>query len=227
MGARQQSKEATRRRIIEAAVESLIEVGYASTTTVEVQRRAGISRGALLHHFPTREQLAAAAIGQLVVVNENVAREALADAPSGLDPLERAFWMLRVVFLSPSMRTEFELWSIARVDDALRRVLRDAEREAQADLLRVADLAFGPDIVDSPNYPLVLELTIEFLRGLSISGVLRGGARRQEQLLATWVDVARDLLEGPALEPTTTSTEPTPAVLTNDGHPSEPNKESR
>src|SRR5699024_10813181 len=118
MGELQKKKEATRRLIVDAAVESLIEVGYAATTTVEVQRRAEVSRGSLLHHFPTREQLAAAAVGQLVVVNEEVARSALVDAPSSLDPLERALWMLRVVFMAPSMRTEFELWSIARVDDA-------------------------------------------------------------------------------------------------------------
>lgn len=42
---------------MDAAVESLIEVGVAATTTLEVLRRAGVSRGALPHHFMTREDL--------------------------------------------------------------------------------------------------------------------------------------------------------------------------
>ncbi|MGC9539725.1 helix-turn-helix domain-containing protein, partial [Streptomyces sp. UG1] len=53
MSRRNEQREATRAQIVDAAVQSLIEVGVAATTTLEVQRRAGVSRGALLHHFPT------------------------------------------------------------------------------------------------------------------------------------------------------------------------------
>ncbi|MGC9544677.1 helix-turn-helix domain-containing protein, partial [Streptomyces sp. UG1] len=53
MTRRDEQRVATRAQIVDAAVESLIEVGVAATTTLEVQRRAGVSRGALLHHFPT------------------------------------------------------------------------------------------------------------------------------------------------------------------------------
>jgi AcrR family transcriptional regulator len=61
----QQRREETRRALLDAAVESLIEVGFARTTTLEVQRRAEVSRGALLHHFPSKAELLVAAIDQL------------------------------------------------------------------------------------------------------------------------------------------------------------------
>lgn len=48
---------AMRRRLIDCTIESLHELGYAATTTLEVQRRAGVSRGALLHHFATKVDL--------------------------------------------------------------------------------------------------------------------------------------------------------------------------
>src|SRR5215471_3557154 len=53
----QQRRDETRRALLDAAVESLIDVGFARTTTLEVQRRADVSRGALLHHFPSKAEL--------------------------------------------------------------------------------------------------------------------------------------------------------------------------
>src|SRR5438128_4428078 len=81
----QQRREETRRALLDAAVESLIEVGFARTTTLEVQRRANVSRGALLHHFPSKAELLVAAVDHLA---EMRAREMKAFA-SQLPP-ERA-----------------------------------------------------------------------------------------------------------------------------------------
>src|ERR1700759_419585 len=61
----QQRREETRRALLDAAVESLIEVGVTRTTTLEVQRRAGVSRGALLQHSPSRAELVVAAFDHL------------------------------------------------------------------------------------------------------------------------------------------------------------------
>ena len=61
----QQRREETRRALLDATVESLIEVGFARTTTLEVQRRADVSRGALLHHFPSKAELLVAAVDHL------------------------------------------------------------------------------------------------------------------------------------------------------------------
>src|SRR5436189_4968254 len=61
----QQRRDETRRALLDAAVEALIEVGFARTTTLEVQRRADVSRGALLHHFPSKAELLVAAVAHL------------------------------------------------------------------------------------------------------------------------------------------------------------------
>src|SRR5580693_949170 len=61
----QQRRDETRRALLDAVVESLIEVGFARTTTLEVQRRADVSRGALLHHFPSKAELLVAAVDHL------------------------------------------------------------------------------------------------------------------------------------------------------------------
>jgi AcrR family transcriptional regulator len=77
------------RALLDAAVESLIEVGFARTTTLEVQRRADVSRGALLHHFPSKAELLVAAVDHLA---EMRARELKALSsqlpPEGTEPAD-------------------------------------------------------------------------------------------------------------------------------------------
>lgn len=51
--------------ILSAAIACLLEDGYAATTTLRVQQRAGVSRGKLLHHFPSKRELLAAATRRL------------------------------------------------------------------------------------------------------------------------------------------------------------------
>ncbi|XVQ08065.1 TetR family transcriptional regulator [Spirillospora sp. CA-255316] len=62
---RQRRWERTRAALLQAAVDSLVEDGYAETTLQRVQSRAGVSRGALLHHFASKGALLVAAIHHL------------------------------------------------------------------------------------------------------------------------------------------------------------------
>jgi AcrR family transcriptional regulator len=61
----QESGEATRERIVQAARELVVERGYADVSTSEVLKRAGVSRGGLYHHFAGKEQLMAAVLDAL------------------------------------------------------------------------------------------------------------------------------------------------------------------
>src|SRR5215831_19475699 len=83
----QQRRDETRRALLDAAVESLIEVGFARTTTLEVQRRAAVSRGALLHHFPSKAELLVAAVDHLAKMRaaemKSFASQLPPEAPEG------------------------------------------------------------------------------------------------------------------------------------------------
>ncbi|MGW0823861.1 TetR/AcrR family transcriptional regulator [Streptomyces sp. NPDC002845] len=196
MSRRDEQRAATRARIVDAAVDSLIEVGVAATTTLEVQRRAGVSRGALLHHFPTREDLFGAAIGLLVARNERVVREELAAASPDGDPLARSLRVLRSVMCGPSFGAEMELWAVARTNPRLRDGLRRAEGAARRDLYRVVDEVMGPELTASTAYPAVAELTVQLLRGMAISDVLYREDTDRDVLLERWGRIVRPLLNG-------------------------------
>src|SRR3954451_22305274 len=61
----QQRAGETRARLLEAALACLAEEGYAATTTARIQARSGVSRGSLLHQFPSKDHLLLAAVQHL------------------------------------------------------------------------------------------------------------------------------------------------------------------
>jgi len=187
-------REATHRRILDAAVASLVEEGTAATTTVAVQQRAGVSRGALLHHFPTHAQLLAATVDELVRRNEDAVRRALAARAGEADAVERAVRVLADVFAQPAYLAELELWAVARTDPQLRAALRVAEGRARRDLERVVADLFG-SLRERPAYASVVALTVEFVRGLALAGVLRSNRTRRGRLLDEWIWAIRILLD--------------------------------
>ena len=69
---------AMRARLLEATVELLIERGFTGTSTTLVSERAGVSRGAQLHHFPTKNDLVVAAVTHLTEVRAEGLRMSLA-----------------------------------------------------------------------------------------------------------------------------------------------------
>src|SRR5512138_3868399 len=80
---RQQDRSrVTQRRLLDATVECLVEVGWAGTTTTLVAERAGVSRGAQLHHYPTKDALVLAAVAHLVQRRSEELEAEAADVPA-------------------------------------------------------------------------------------------------------------------------------------------------
>src|SRR5262249_8728811 len=115
----QERRDATRGRILDAAVESLIASGVAGTTTLEVQKRAGLSRGALLHHFPSKAQLMAATIEHLAGLRGRELKAAAAALPRGKARTARVFDLAWQSFTGPLFYVAMELRTAARTDAAL------------------------------------------------------------------------------------------------------------
>lgn len=193
-GIRATQREATRAALLEAAVSTLIERGVAGTTTLEVQQRAGVSRGNLLHHFPTHAQLLAATVAELVRRNEESVWREHARIGSGLDPLAAGIRALVAAGTSPSNAAELELWAVARTDPSLREVLREAERAALKERKRVMDRLFEA-VADKPGRDLMISLSLEFTRGLALSDVLRADPSRRDQLVEAWIAAARTIID--------------------------------
>ena len=85
-GTRSERTADSRLLILDAAVACLVEEGYAGASTLAVQARAGVSRGRLLHHFPSRAQLLVAAAEHLATTQlAEVQLRAAASWPTSRD----------------------------------------------------------------------------------------------------------------------------------------------
>lgn len=152
---------AMRTRLLEAAVDSLVELGYAGTTTQGIARRAGVSRGAQLHHFPTKESLVVAAVEYLVDKRMAEILAAEVDTDRGIDVLADAF-------SGPLFYAALELWVAARTDSALFEAMVPLERKVTEALRQGSAEVFG-DRYDADT----IEIGIELVRGLAVSALFR------------------------------------------------------
>jgi AcrR family transcriptional regulator len=84
----EQRSLATRRKLVRAARTLFARRGYADVGTEEIARRAGVTRGALYHQFPTKEDLFDA-------VYEQVEEELTRDIASRLGAIGSPFEELR------------------------------------------------------------------------------------------------------------------------------------
>lgn len=186
---------AMRQRLLDAAVACLIEFGVARTTTLVVQRRAGASRGALLHHFPTHADLLAASVAELVKRNEQAVSASRAGTAKSHDPLRTAVHALAFAGRQPAYLAELELWAVARTDKPLKQALIAAERAAKRDIDRVSAELFA-QWAGAEAYDDAVALTQHFMRGLAISENLRNSPARRERLISAWTEAIRPMLTG-------------------------------
>ena len=129
MSALQEERSAeTRRRLLDATVGCLFERGYAGTTTTEIASRAGVSRGAQLHHFPKKDELVVSALEYVFELRLAEMSAAIAEPPSGsrehrLTMVIDAMWPM---FKGPTFYAWLELVVASRTDPALNDAVRAA-----------------------------------------------------------------------------------------------------
>lgn len=182
-----------RQRLLEATVDCLVELGWAGTSTTVVSQRAGVSRGAQLHHFPSKQDLVVAAV-------EYIAERRREELGVDVDELPEqgrtrvVLEMLARQFTSPVFLAALELWGAARTDPELqakvapfeRRVGRDTHARA-VELLQV-DQSLGR------NRQLV-QATLDLLRGLGLAATLTDDSARRASILDAWAETLDRELE--------------------------------
>jgi AcrR family transcriptional regulator len=171
----------TREALLDATVACLIEDGYASTTTSRVAERAGVSRGAHLHHFQTRQALVAAAIEHLAQRRTAELLAAADDLPRGRERLAKGLDLVWANYASPLFQAALDLWSDARTDPELRGHLIEVERALDRQTLELARRLF-PDLATRPDFERLVEMSVAAIRGLALLDTLHpGGERNRKQ----------------------------------------------
>jgi AcrR family transcriptional regulator len=165
----QERSREVRKRILDAAVTVLVDEGYAQATTLRIQREAGVSRGRLLHHFPSRDTLLLAASHHLTTerMREGTERGDWPDDPG--ERIDLAIDIIGATYLEPYFWAATELWVAARSHEELRTHLFPAEQRVGAMVRETTDELFGPDLVAHELYPQMRDVLHTSLRGAALA----------------------------------------------------------
>lgn len=189
----------SRSLILDAAVELLVERGYRNTTTLAIQERANVSRGRLLHHFPSRDAL-------LVAAAQHLADERIADMerwferaddldPAGTERIGHAVDLLWRTFRQPYFWAAMDLWSAARTDADLREQLAASERRLGRAIAHVVATMFGPVHSSHPGFDDLRELLFSSMRGVALTYSIVDRDPDSDPHLPMWRSVACQMLD--------------------------------
>lgn len=162
-------RAATRTALLDAAVECLAEEGYANTTTRRIAERAGVTPGALQHHFASRAELLGHARRHLGSrFAEQMFGHDSANLPTVRQRTERRLDRMWDLLKGPLFAAMMELWVAARTDVELRKELIGAERDG-ARLAASASRILNPELVDRPGFAQLLAIGQATMRGLAMA----------------------------------------------------------
>jgi AcrR family transcriptional regulator len=182
-----------RQRLLEATVDLLVERGWSGTSTTLVSRRAGVSRGAQLHHFPTKNDLVLAAVEHLSDVRGRELAEASTRLPSGRRRTRAVLGMLADHFTSPVFTAALELWVAARTDPTLMAALAPLEQRIGRETHRRTVELLGVD-ENRPGVRELVQATLDLVRGLGLANTITDDAARRERILDEWARTLDDRL---------------------------------
>lgn len=186
---KQDRSRATRQRLLEAAVACLAEHGWSGSTVSVVAERAGVSRGAAQHHFPTREDLFTAAV-------EHVAEEWLRDLrdhartlpDSGVPRTRAVVEMLVGVYTGPLFTAALHLWVAAANEEQLRPRVTALESRIGREAHRLAvEFLDADESVEGVRE--TVQATLDMARGLGLANLLRDDSPRRTAIVRQWARV--------------------------------------
>jgi AcrR family transcriptional regulator len=188
---------AMRARLLDATVELLVEKGYAGTSTTLVSERAGVSRGAQLHHFPTKQDLVVAAVQHVTEVRGAELAAAAQKLPT--DARRRTRAVLRVLgdhFTSPVFTAALELWVAARTDPELLAEVAPLEQKLGRETHRMTVELLGAD-ESVPGVRALVQATLDLVRGLGLANTITDDRHRRTRILDQWAITLDAALEAP------------------------------
>lgn len=185
---------ATQARLLDAAVACLVELGYGGTTTTVVAERAGVSRGAQLHHFATRADLVGAAVQHVFAGLTEDYRAGFARVAASKDRVRGAIDLLWSIYLQPRHLAALDLYLAARTDTELRAVLAPISTRHRDNVLALAHAYFPEAAATQPRFAAVIDLILETMLGMVLTRSLHGAHPHEGAVLAEIERLARDLV---------------------------------
>ena len=166
MARREEKAAATRRRFLDATFSALVELGYHGTSTVVVCARAGLARGTMLHHFPTKQALVLATLEDVLLRRAREFGEVLLESDTDdLGELLRRFW---TALRGATFVAWLELSMAARTDPVLDAEFREVMGRFDEVVLSVVESSLPRDFAGQEDLHVFISLAFSTLNGLAL-----------------------------------------------------------
>lgn len=163
----------TKHLLLEATIECLLEQGYVATSTTAIAARAGVSRGAQIHHYPKKLDLIEAAFIHVAQEARNELAQLLAELPTNYDPAEAVVDLLWKRYQGRYFWAYMELVIAARTDESLKRMLIGLDDELETVVEDFATKLFGDDANANKRLMQAISMSIRFMTGLALAAIVR------------------------------------------------------
>ncbi|NLV78074.1 MAG: TetR/AcrR family transcriptional regulator [Rhodococcus sp.] len=183
---KQDRSRATRQRLLEATIECLADSGWAATSVSVVAERAGVSRGATQHHFPTREDLITASLEYMFDSRMTLIDDGDLDAAPGVGRTEAVVTRIVDQYCGTLFKAALQVWTAAAADQELRRRIVPLEERFGRVAHRVAVRQLGVEDDADPVVHRMVQATLDLGRGLGLADVLTDDSRRRAEIVRNW-----------------------------------------
>jgi AcrR family transcriptional regulator len=164
----QQRREETIARLLDASIDTIVEVGYARASAAVIARRAEVSDGALFRHFPTMGDFMAATAREVMRRQLGLFSKRVAEIPAERPALEAALTVLRDVTGNATNTVMYELLVAARTDEKLRDTLKDVLTEYAANIYETARALPGADQFGDQTFAALTAILTNTFDGAAI-----------------------------------------------------------
>lgn len=184
LGWQAQKSAATRNAILESAIACIVEVGYRRATTTAIAQKAGLSRGAMLHHFPSKLDIIRGAVEHLHSKRLKAFRRAMTRAPT--PPADRVVLGVDTFFdhvRHPLFVAFLELSVAARTDPELAGILKPTAEAFEREWYQTAKDVFPEWHGREEQFDIALDLSRYVMEGMGISFLTHRGGERDQRVL--------------------------------------------
>lgn len=180
--------------ILTATLDSIYELGFVKLSTNEVARRAGISRGAMLHHFPTKEALISAAVEKLLdeeILQVRLMAGAYQKKELTLEDFVDFLWER---FSGRLFMITIDYLSVARTDDAIRAAIQPVSLQFNKSLNEIWTQFFLRKDKSAHDVEVLLNTTLCLMRGMGVQTIVRKDKDYFNAIIRFWKTKLREAL---------------------------------
>ncbi|MCK1716599.1 TetR/AcrR family transcriptional regulator [Bradyrhizobium sp. 141] len=187
--------EATRTQILKAAANLIRKRGYARFRTADVAEEAGMSRGAQLHHFPTKDSLVVATLEYVFEQAQIMSRRRAAAVNRPRDLIEAVIEDAREFFFSEHFMVAIDIVLSTSTDEAVRKQILEISRKARRPVETAWTEALTASGVPASLAADIVALTLSLVRGMALRTLWDNDPKWFDQLFSVWRRMIKIFLE--------------------------------